>query len=121
MSPIPAPTGFTPSADAVEALAAAVLACPAVAALSGGRFHQVATYLPGRRLEGVRVEEDRIVLSVVVVAGVPVIALDSQVRSAVAPWSAGRRVDLHVADLQLPDEQQLALPAGGASPADRSR
>ena len=47
----------TPAADA-DAIAAAVLACPSVAGLGGGPAGAVATYLPGRRVTGVRVRPD---------------------------------------------------------------
>ena len=44
--------------------------------------------------------------------GTPIIALVDQVRAALAPVARGRRIDVHVHDLQLPEEQQPALPAG---------
>jgi len=103
--------------DAVEleadAIAAAVLSCPAVAALDGGPLsHRVVTLLPGRSVEGVRIDRGRVLVSVVAAFGTPVILLTEQVRTAVAPLTGGLPVDVHVADLQLPEEQQAALPAG---------
>lgn len=99
-------------AEEAEAVAAAVLGCPAVASLHGGGFRGIATFLPGRRVDGVRLTEDRVEVGVVAVYGAPLIAMVEQVRAAVAPLVGGRRVDVHVHDLQLPGEQQLALPAG---------
>lgn len=100
-----------------DAVAAAVLACPAVVALHAGGRRQVATYLPGRRITGVSLDERSVQVAVVVSYGVPVSVLDQQVRLALAPLAAGREVHLHVADLQLPAERQLSaelqLPATG--------
>jgi hypothetical protein len=99
------------AARIADAVASAVRRCPAVAGLHGGGLVQVATFLPGRRVDGVRVGEDAVQVSVVAAYGIPLVALTDQVRSAAAPLAGGRRIDVHVADLQLPEEQQLALPA----------
>lgn len=102
----------TAEADAADAVATAVLGCPAVAALHpGGLVHRTVTYLPGRRIDGVRIDDRRIAVSVVGVHGIPVVLLVDQVRSAVAPLAGGRPVDVHVADLQPLAEQPPALPA----------
>ena len=101
---------------AADAIAAAARRCPAVADLYGGGLVQVATFLPGRRVEGVRLGDERVLLSVVAAWGVPLVALTEQVRAAVAPLAGGRRVDVHVADIRLPGEGPLALPAGGPGP-----
>lgn len=95
-----------------DAIAAAVLACPAVASLHGGTFSEVVTLLPGRRIEGVRLTEDRVQVGVVAAYGTPLILLTGQVRTAVGPLAGGRPVDVHIGDLQLPEDQQLALPVG---------
>lgn len=99
--------------DPADAIAAAVRRCPAVADLSGGGAVQIATYLPGRRVDGVRLGDDAIAVSVVAVFGIPVIAVADQVRAAVAPLAAGRRIDVHVADVRLPGEGPPELPPGG--------
>jgi hypothetical protein len=103
--------GTAPDADAI---ASVTRRCPAVADLHGGGLVQVATYLPGRRVDGVRVEDDRVLVSVVAAWGMPLIALTEQVRAAVTPLAGGRRVDVHVADIRLPGEETLALPPAGA-------
>jgi hypothetical protein len=95
-----------------DAVASAVRRCPAVAGLHGGGPVQVATYLPGRRVEGVRLEDDRVLVSVVAAYGAPLTALTGQVRAAVGPLAGGRRVDVHVADVRLPGEEPPALPPG---------
>lgn len=84
----------------VDALAAAVKSCPAVAGLDEGGFQAVATYLPGRRVVGIRVEDRRVLVSVVLAAGYSVRMLEWQVRSSLARCVGDRRVDVHVADLQ---------------------
>ena len=91
-----------PARDAgdVDAIAAATLACPAVAGLHEGGTRAVATYLPGRRVVGVRIGERRVLVSVVLASGSSVRSLETQVRSALAPHVLGRQVDVHVADVQ---------------------
>lgn len=103
--------GTTPTPDA-DAIAAVVRAAPAVAALHSGGLRGVVTLLPGRRVEGVQVTDDRVRIGVVVAQGVPIPILTDQVRSRVEPLAGGRPVDVHVADLQLADEEQPALPPG---------
>jgi len=85
----------------VDRVAAAVLACPAVLELHAGGLRQVATYLPGRRVSGVRTDEEVIQVSVVAAAGVPLPAVATQVRAAVAPLAGRRPVDVHIADVAL--------------------
>ena len=76
------------------------MACPAVAGLHEGGTRAVATYLPGRRVVGVRVEDQRVLVSVVLASGSSVRTLEAQVRSRLAPHVRGRQVDVHVADVQ---------------------
>jgi len=49
-----------------ERIAAAVAAVPGVARLHGGEFGEIATYLPGRRVAGIRLTADRCEVHVVV-------------------------------------------------------
>jgi len=84
----------------VDAIAAATLACSAVAGLHEAGNRAVATYLPGRRVVGVRVDDRRVLVSVVLASGFPVQSLEAQVRRALAPHVGSRPVDVHVADLQ---------------------
>jgi hypothetical protein len=110
--------GSSAVAAEAAAIAAAVLTCPAVVALHGGRLGQLTTFLPGRRVEGVRIGDDRVQVGVVATYGLPVGLVADRVRTTVVPRACGRRVDVHVADLLLPEEQPRALPA--ADPAVRA-
>lgn len=95
-------SGGVPTRDTndVDAIAAATRGCPAVGELHEGGTRAVATYLPGRRVVGVRVEDRRVLVSVVLAPGSSVRSLETQVRSALAPLVQGRQVDVHVADVQ---------------------
>jgi len=88
----------------VDTIAAAMMACPAVAGLHEGGTRAVATYLPGRRVVGVRVEDQRVLVSVVLASGSSVPMLEAQVRSKLAPHVRGRKVDVHVADVRTVGE-----------------
>jgi hypothetical protein len=89
----------------VDAVAAATLACPAVVGMHPGGTRFVATYLPGRRVVGVRVDEDRVLVSVVLASRASVQKLETQVRGALAPLVEGREVDVHVADVDTGQEE----------------
>ena len=92
----------------VDLLAAAVLGCPAVVSLHPGGPRYVATFLPGRRVGGVRVDDTVVEVAVVAAAGIPVHSVASQVRSAVASLAAGRAVDVHIADVAPPGKRSAA-------------
>lgn len=87
-----------PDADP-DAIAAAVRACPAVAGLAGGVAGEVATYLPGRRVTGVRIDDRTVAVHVIARYGPTMAAIGSQVTRVVAPLAGGRRVDVVIADL----------------------
>ncbi len=56
---VPEPTGAEPTgAELADRVAAAVLTVRGVTGLHGGVFGETATYLPGRRVPGVRLTED---------------------------------------------------------------
>jgi hypothetical protein len=93
-----------------DSLAAAVVACPAVARLHPGGMKFVATYLPGRRIVGVRVEDDRVLVSTVLSQGSSVRTLENQVRAALAPLVGGREIDVHVADVDTGEATEALNP-----------
>ena len=86
----------------VDAVAAVVQALPVVRSLSGGRFGEVATYLPGRRVQGVRVRGENVEVHVVAGPGVPLPVVGATVRGAVLPLAGGCTVDVHVDDIEEP-------------------
>ena len=100
---VPVPAGAVPGVALYDVdpdvLAALVLACPAVAGLSGGPFGAAATYLPGRTVPGVRISPDNVEVHVVARYGPTVGELAGQVRAALAGVVLGRRVDIVVEDL----------------------
>lgn len=68
-----------------ERAAEAALAVPGVADLHAGSFGEVGTYLPGRRVTGIRIRDDLTEVHVVAAMGSPLRELADAVRSAVAP------------------------------------
>ena len=101
----------------LEAVAAAALGSPLIAGLTGGRFGEVATYLPGRRVLGVRQVDGTVEVHVVAKWGRPVPEVADMVRAAVAPHAAGAPVAVFVDDIEVPDDPQRAAmeEAGRAS------
>lgn len=85
-----------------DVLVALTLACPYVAAMSGGTLGEVATYLPGRRIRGVRITPENIDLHVVGVFGPSITQIAAQIRAAVEPVAQGTMLSVHVDDLQDP-------------------
>ena len=86
----------------VDAVAAAVLACPGVAALDGGQFGEVASYLPGRKVMGVMVSGGRLRVQVRARWAVPAPDLARQIAAALAPLTGHRPVDVAIADIDDP-------------------
>ncbi|WP_431875886.1 hypothetical protein [Amycolatopsis sacchari] len=84
-----------------ETVATAVQARPHIAGLHGGRFGEIATYLPGRRIRGVRIRPGEITVGVVGRYPATVAEISDDVRTVVAalPGVAGRAVHVHIADL----------------------
>lgn len=91
------------TAPDLDAVATAVVGCPPVAGLSGGRFGEVATYLPGRRLVGVRLDGEELEVHVVARWGTPLPEVGDAVRRAVAPVGGGRPVTVYIDDIEVPD------------------
>jgi len=113
--------------DTVDAVAAAVRQVPSVVDLHGGVMGEIGTYLPKRRVLGVRLRPEATEVHVTLVYGAPVRETASAVRAAVAHVVPGA-VDVVVEDVASPpspsDEAALpgvepapALPAAPAAPA----
>ncbi|WP_336921349.1 hypothetical protein [Aquipuribacter sp. SD81] len=95
MSPSDHRTAGRHEADVVRET---VLSVPGVVDLHGGSLGEVGTYLPGRRVVGVRLRPERTEVHVVVTHGSPVRATADLVRGAVARVRPGA-VDVTVEDV----------------------
>lgn len=85
----------------VDAVAGAVQACPSVTRLATGGPVEVATYLPGRRVHGVRIHDGTVEVHVVARYGAVLPAVGEEVRRAVAPLAPGHKVAVFVDDLDI--------------------
>ncbi|HVL83246.1 MAG TPA: hypothetical protein VM367_02995 [Pseudonocardia sp.] len=87
--------------DRVAQVAAAVLAHPAVARLDGGPFGTVASYLPGRRLVGIRLGSagGPVEVAVVVRLGPPLPGLAAELAQAVRDVLGPVPVEVTFADV----------------------
>ncbi|WP_300008035.1 hypothetical protein [Pseudonocardia sp.] len=108
---------MAPSTDPdalAELVAATVAAHPAVARLDGGKFGVVATYLPGRRLLGVRIGQgsEPVELAVVLHLQRPIPDVVRDLRREVSALCGGTTVDITVSDVAVP-----ALAVGPPAPA----
>jgi hypothetical protein len=68
-----------------DAVAGAALSCAGVIRLSGGFAGEVATYLPGRRVLGVRLSDDHLEVHIVTGLDSPLPDVADRVRAAVSP------------------------------------
>lgn len=106
----------------VDAVATAVRGCPGVLDLHEGPPQLIATYLPGRRIEGVRIDRRAVAVQVRARWGVPVSDLSAQIRAALRPLAAGRRIDIvwaDVADPPSPPPASATTPGAGSAPERR--
>lgn len=79
----------------------AVLLVDGVASTHTGTFGEVATYLPGRRVDGVRLRPDRAEVHVVLRWGAPVGPTADAIR-AVTTAMTGTQVDVVIHDVAAP-------------------
>lgn len=112
-----------------DLVARRVLACPGVAGLSAGPWGAAVTYLPGRRVTGVRLSPAAVEVHLIARYGPSVGELAGQVRAALAGQVGGRQVDIVVEELADPGAPPplpgtarpgLALPLNAPAPATRS-
>jgi hypothetical protein len=86
----------------VDAVAAAVQGCAGVSALVGGRFGEVVTYLPSRKVAGVLIRDGRIEVQVRSQWGVPAVDLAALITVILVPLTGHRPVDVVIADIDDP-------------------
>ncbi|MGV8973461.1 MAG: hypothetical protein ACOH10_14150 [Rhodoglobus sp.] len=96
--PVVEQTAVADQAVLADQVAAAVRAIPGVVGLHTGTFGEVATYLAGRRVDGVQLRPDGCAVHLVLAWGAPVLATADLVRAAVAPL-VGARVDVSIEDV----------------------
>jgi hypothetical protein len=96
----------------IDAVAAIVRGCAGVSALDSGPFGEVASYLPGRTVPGVAVDDTRIRVQVRSKWGVPATDVATLITAALAPLAGPRPVDVAIADI---DDPPVTLPAGVAT------
>jgi hypothetical protein len=87
-----------------EAVSLAVQSCPLVAGLHAGAFGEVASYLPGRRIRGVRVTVAEVEVHVIGRYPAPMDEIAAQVRSTLAALTASLPVHVVIEDVALPGE-----------------
>ncbi len=93
-----------PPADSTEVadrVRAAVVAVPGVADMHSGSFGEVATYLPGRKVDGVRVRTDVTEVDVVLDWGVHVLETADRDRASVQAIT-GPTVTVVIQDVAAP-------------------
>lgn len=100
-----------------DSVIAVVLACPYVAGISAGVLGEVATYLPGRRVRGLRMSADGVEVRVVGVYGPSIEQIVEQVRAAVLPLVAGQPLTVYVDDLA--DPMDAPVRSGGSAQPPR--
>ena len=99
----------------VDAVAAAMAGCAGVAALDGGPFGEVASYLPGRKVAGVVIGDGRVTVQVRSRWGVPAPDLAALIAAVLAPLTGHRPVDVVIADIDDPPGAPDRTPAAGLS------
>jgi hypothetical protein len=101
----------------IDAVAAIVRGCAGVSALDSGPFGEVASYLPGRIVPGVAVDDSRIRVQVRSEWGVPATDVAAQITAAVAHLAGPRPVDVTIADIDDPPAAQpIGVADGTVSP-----
>lgn len=108
-------TTAEPDHDVTDSIATAVLAVPGVHDLHAGAVGQVATYLPGRRVSGIRAIDDGYDVHIVLAWGHPVSATADAVRAVVQQIRPGP-VDVTIEDVAVQPAPELA--SSGSSQSD---
>jgi hypothetical protein len=95
-----------------ERVAEVVTSHPSVVRLHGGVFGDVATYLPGRKLTGVRIGtgDEPVELGVVLRLDRPIPEIVRALRREVSAMCGGAPVDITVGDAVFPGETGPATP-----------
>jgi hypothetical protein len=101
----------------VDAVAAAVQECPGVSGLDSGPFSGVASYLPGRKVEGIVVRDGRVIVQIRSRWAVPAPGLAAVISAMLAPLTGNRPVDVVITDIDDPSGvSALRVPPGAGRP-----
>lgn len=101
----------------VDAVAMATAGCAGVAAVDGGPFGEVASYLPGRKVVGVVVGDGRVTVQVRARWGIPAPELAALITVVLAPLTGHHPVDVVIADIDDPPvTPPVGAPAGAGPP-----
>lgn len=98
-----------------DVVAEAATSCRSVAGLSSGPFRDVATYLPHRRVFGVRVTADHLEIHVVAKWGPPLARVGEEVQAAVRSVAGTLPVEVFIDDIELPSDTYEAVGEGGSA------
>jgi len=82
-----------------DRIATAVQAARDISGLDGGRYGEIATYLPGRRVNGVRIRPESVTIGVIGRYPATATDIDACVRAAVGPLD--RPLHVHISDLHI--------------------
>jgi hypothetical protein len=96
----------------VDAVAAAARSCGSVARLSPGPFGDVASYLPHRRVVGVRETANQLEVRIVAKWNPSLARVGEEVRAAVRPVAGHLPVEVFIDDIELPSGTQEAVGEG---------
>jgi uncharacterized alkaline shock family protein YloU len=102
--------------SSVDMIRARALGCPGVAGMSA----VTRSYLPGRTVTGVTMDEQRVDVHVIAQYGTPLPGITERLGTLLLPILAGRSLHVHIDDIVLPgetvpaDESQLAPANPGA-------
>jgi hypothetical protein len=111
---VTAPPAFPTGEVDPDAVAAAARGCADVVDLSSGLFAETATYLPGRRIPGVRLRSDGVEVHIVARYGRPLPEVADQVRAAVTPLVGAAPVDVLVDDIAQDGDESRQAPTDAA-------
>ncbi len=89
---------MTPDPDP-DLIATRVQAVADVTAMHGGVAGEVATYLPGRRVAGVRIDDNRVEVHVVADPVRSLVEIAGDIRNALQPLVGDRTVDVFIGDV----------------------
>ena len=86
----------------IDAVGSAVRGCAGVSGLEGGRFGEVVSYLPGRKVQGIVVSGGRVRVQIRSQWAVPAPELAALIKAVLVPLTGHRPVDVLIADIDDP-------------------